>query len=149
MTQGTSLTVPDSGDPVQAPRDRERAISAAYLRLLGASQADAAEAAGAGERTLRQWEACSWWPEIQAEASQRWLAGATGKARTALLAALDGKDGHLALKVLERTLPELAPAKQQVHMNLETAQIPWGELSNEQLKRIATGADPGHVLAGG
>ena len=62
-------------DVIVAPRNREICLSAAYLRLVGATQADAAHAAGVDARTLGRWESCSWWPDIQREAGERWLAG--------------------------------------------------------------------------
>ena len=136
-----SPDLPDSGDPVQAPRDPDKAVSAALLRLLGASQADAAGAAGVGERTLRQWETCSWWPEILAEASRRWLDGLAAKARKGLEGAVQ-VDGRLALNVLERLEPALAPPKVRAaieHFNME-------DLSDAQLSRIAAGEDPARVI---
>ena len=136
--------VPNSGDPVTAPQDRDKAVSVALLRLLGASQEAAAEAAGAGERTVRQWETCSWWPEMLAEASRRWLAGLAAKARKGLERGVE-EDGRLALKVLERLEPALAPPKvRAVVENLD-----FGTLTDEQLERIAAGEAPEHVLASG
>lgn len=97
----------DPVNPVGAPRDRETAISVAYLRLLGHTQEDATKATGVSEKTIQRWESCTWWPEFQAEASRRWLSGLEGRARTILL---DNLDGNLSLKILERRIPELAPA---------------------------------------
>ncbi len=50
----------ESSDPIGAPRDREKYLSAAYLSLLGHTQAEAAMAAGVDARTLGSWESCSW-----------------------------------------------------------------------------------------
>ena len=108
-----------NGDVVCKPHNRDKALSVAYLRLLGASQEEAATAAGLHHSTAQRWESCSWWPEIVAEASKRWLSGLVSKARRVLE---DGLDPSLALKVLERTLPELAPATQ--NMNLNTPNLP-------------------------
>ena len=133
--------MPDSGDPVAAPRNRDKAVSAALLRLLGASQVEAAKAAGVGERTLRGWEACSWWAEVLADASRRWLDGLAAKARVGLEGAV-ADDGRLALSVLERLEPALAPPK--IRARIE--HIEYGELSDDQLQRIASGDPPEIVL---
>ena len=109
----------ESSDLISAPRDREVALSVAYLRVIGSTQVDAAKAAGVDPRTVGRWESCSWWPEIVAEASRRWLSGLEARARQVLY---DGMDPILALKVLERRLPELAPATQ--NLNLHTPDLP-------------------------
>ena len=116
-------------DPVARPRDRDKALSAAYLRILGHTQTEAASGAGCAERTLRQWESCSWWPEILAEAESRWLSGLMSKARGTLLRNMDA---NLALKILERRIPELAPVKQHVEHggSIETG---VAKLSDEEL----------------
>ena len=90
------------------PKDRDKALSAAYLRILGHTQTEAESGAGCAERTVRQWESCSWWPEILAEAESRWLSGLMSKARGTLLRDMDA---NLALKILERRIPELAPGR--------------------------------------
>ena len=104
-----------SDDPVKGPRDREKAISVAYLRLTGATQEEAGNVNGLRRETVGQWESCSWWPEIVAEASRRWLSGIEAKARKGLDRGLDrDEDGNLSLKVLERRVPGLAPATQKI-----------------------------------
>ena len=108
-----------STDPVQGPRDRETALSVAYLRTLGSTQEEAALAAGVDRRTVQRWEGSSWWPEVRREAADRWLSGVVGRARHALLRALDEPDGHLALKVLERTVPQLAPTERVANTGTE------------------------------
>lgn len=65
----------ENKDRVSRPQNRDKALSAAYLRLLGASQGRAATEAGCAVRALRDWETCSWWPDMLAEARQRWLRG--------------------------------------------------------------------------
>ena len=117
------------GSSVGNLQDREKALSVAYLRILGGTQKEAAEAAGCSERSVRGWEAADWWPEIQVEAESRWLPGLIAKARGTLL---NDMDGPLALKVLERLLPELAPAKHHVEHggSIETG---VAKLSDEEL----------------
>lgn len=97
-----------SNDVVAEPRDREKALSVAYLRYLGATQTEAAEAAGVDRSTVQRWESCSWWAEIQVEAQSRWLAGLAGKARVGLERGVL-TDPAISLRVLERLMPELAP----------------------------------------
>ena len=106
--------MPEPVGGTKAPADREKALSVAFLRLLGYSQVEAGNGAGVSSDCVGRWEHCSWWPEILAEASQRWLRGLEAKARKAIERGLDkaedGVAGNLALKVLERRIPELAPA---------------------------------------
>ena len=136
----------EHGDPIGAPRDRERALSAGYLRLLGHTQAEAANAAGVDARTLGRWESCSWWRGIQSEAADRWLAGAVGMARRALLRALEAPDGRLALQVLERIVPELRPLE-RVGYSGGIAKLNFDAMTDEQLARIRSGEHPYAVLS--
>ena len=99
-----------------APRDWDKAVSVAYLRLVGETQEQAAAGAGVGERTLRDWEKCSWWKDALEEASARWLNNLTAHARGGLLAAVKA-DGPLALKVIERTDPRLAPNASKLELS--------------------------------
>ena len=100
-----------STDRVKGPRDRERALSVAYMRTLGSTQEEAALAAGVDRRTVQRWEGSSWWSEVRREAADRWLSGVVGRARHALLRALGEPDGNLARKGRERTVPELETAE--------------------------------------
>ena len=136
-------------DPIGVPRDREKAMSVAYLRTLGSTQEEAAKAAGVDPRTVGRWEACSWWPDVLREAAERWLAGAIGKARKALLDALDEPDGLLALKVLERVVPELAPASQRMELRGALAGLDLNQLPDDLVARIAQGENIEAVLASG
>ena len=145
--QPDTVAMSEHSDPIGAPRDREKALSAAYLRLLGSTQAEAAMTTGVDPRTLGRWESCSWWPEVQREAADRWLAGAIGKARRALLRALDKPDGALALKILERVVPELAPAQQRIELGVDIRKLNFEAMTDEQLARIAAGEHPYAVLA--
>jgi len=131
-----------SEDLIRKPSDREKALSAAFLRHVGATQSDAASATGIDRRTLQRWESCSWWPDVQREAAERWLAGLASKARVGLESAVVG-DGRLALAVLERLEPALAPPRQRVGLS---ADLDMSHLTDEQLKRIARGEAPRHVL---
>jgi hypothetical protein len=130
----------ESGDPIRGPRDREKALSCALLRHLGATQVEAANANGLDPRTVGRWESCTWWADVQREAADRWLAGLAAKARRGLDRAV-GEDGHLALRVLERLEPALAPAKVRVGIDFDPEKLTDGELA-----RIATGEPPEHVL---
>jgi hypothetical protein len=134
-------------NPSAGPRSRETAISVAYLRTTGSTQEEAANAAGVDRRTVQRWEHSSWWPDVQREATDRWLAGAVGKARRALLRALEDADGALALRVLERVVPELAPASQRVEVGGSLAKLNFDAMTDEQLSRISRGEHPYAVLA--
>lgn len=103
----------------RGPQDREKAISVAYLRLTGSLQSEAAEAVGVHHDTVGRWEKQDWWPEVVTEASKRWLSGLEARARLVLM---NGMDAAISLKVLERRIPELAPAAQ--NLNLNTPNLP-------------------------
>ena len=135
-----------STDPVGGPRNRETALSVAYLRTLGSTQEEAALAAGVDRRTVQRWEGSAWWPEVLYEASNRWLSGVVGRARHALLRALAEPDGHLALKVLERTVPQLAPTERVANTGA-IAKLDFASMTDEQLSRIKAGEHPYVVLA--
>ena len=128
------------GDPPGRPRSWSKAVSAAYLRLMGFTQRQAARSAGVGERTLRGWESSGWWPEAVAEARGRWLQGLDSLARSTLARSLaEGReppDGKLALEVLSRGLePMLAPP--EFHIYCES-RIGWFE-TDDALPRHARG----------
>jgi len=108
----------ETRDPIQRPANRETALSCAYLRLVGSTQAQAAEATGVDPRTLGRWEKCSWWAEVKREAADRWLAGLIAKARRGLELAVPN-DGRLALTVLERLIPELAPPRLRASVEVD------------------------------
>lgn len=95
------------------PRDWDKAVAAAYLRLVGLSQDEAAAGAGCGERTLARWEASIWWPEACEEAVDRWMKALTIESRKTLIQAVKDGDAERALKILERVDRRLAPPKQQ------------------------------------
>lgn len=106
----------DSDDTVARPADWDKAVAAAYLRLIGASQAAAARGAGAGERTVARWEKSAFWHEACEEASDRWLNHLVAASRRSLAKGVDGDPG-LALKVIERVDVRLAPPKLQAELS--------------------------------
>ena len=100
-------------DTVEKPQDWEKAVSAAYMRLLGAPQRVAAEAADIGARTLIRWEKSDWWPKALEEANDRWFHRLTSASRRTLLKAIRKGRSDQALTVLERVDPRLMPPKQR------------------------------------
>ena len=131
-----------SGGAIRRPHDREKALSCAYLRHVGHTQEAAAKATGVDRRTVQRWESSDFWPDIKREASDRWLSGLAAQCRRGLEAAV-ADDGRLALAVLERLEPALAPARQRVGLS---ADLNMNRLTDEQLERIAAGEHPAHVL---
>ena len=102
------------------PRYWEKRVLVAYLRMLGATQREAGQAVSRHERRIREWEADDTWPLAREEARTRWLRELTDAARATLLRTIqDGTQGFLALQVLERLDPSLAPAKHQVDVSVE------------------------------
>jgi len=103
--------VAEKVDAVEKPRDWDKAVSVAYLRLIGLTQAKAAKAAGTGERTLRRYELSEWWPDACAEAVSRWMQQLEIEARSTVMKAVKEGDVATAWKVLERIDRRLAPPR--------------------------------------
>ena len=99
-------------DVVTKPHNWDKAVSVAYLRLLGLSQKKAARGAGIGERTLARYELSEWWPEACREAVDRWMQQIEIECRSTVMAAVMAGDVTTALKILERIDRRLAPPRQ-------------------------------------
>ena len=131
--------------PAPAP-NWDKWVSAAYLRMIGHTQKQAAEAVGRSERALREWEADGErWPRAQEEARGRWLNAATDAARGAVLRSLQVGNAELGKWLLERVDPHLAPPK----MRLDVQSFDPTKLSDEQLERIAAGEAVAQVIGDG
>ncbi len=132
------------GKGVKRPRDWDKAVSTAYLRILGASQKVAGEGSGISARQIRKWEASDWWPEAEAEARSRWLRhGDAATMRTLLNSVRDG-DATTARWWAERTFDEFAPPSQRhVHTGKGGEPIEV-ELANAKARLLEklTGAMP-------
>lgn len=126
----------DSRRTVEAPQDWDKAVSAAYLWVLDHPVKQVASSVGIDPVTFWAWRNSPWWPLAIQEATQRWLHGLQGKAMDGLKASVS-RDGHLALKVLERRIPELAPPKQQVHLEVDLNVKDLRERISDRLRRIA------------
>lgn len=107
---------PDIISERKRPANWDKALSAAYLRLLGATQIDAAMHVGVSDRSIRAWEGSKWWPMAVAEARERWLKGGDSECMKKLVADMaGGKDGAITARWwAERRIPEFAPPKQRV-----------------------------------
>ncbi len=105
-------------DRVRRPQNRDKALAAAYLRLLGGTLDQSADGAGCARRQIVEWETCSWWPELQAEARQRWLRDGDARTMRGLLKALgDPREYAQAAKWwADRRIPELKPPKLQTEL---------------------------------
>ncbi len=99
-------------------------VAVAYLRMMGATQRGAAEGAGVSLRTVQTYEKHPSYPEAREEARERWCKNVSDLARTRLINSLkkkgdkdDSGEGQgdaspeLALKIVERIDPELAPPR--------------------------------------
>lgn len=135
-------SVSGAADPIGKPRDWDKCVAAAYLRAIGKSQAAAAEGAGVSERSVLEWEKCSWWPDAQAEAHDRWLNNVTAKARGALLEGLTESKPELALSVLERIEKRLSPAKQRhEHVGLIGLVKVLSSMAPDEIERLESMSD--------
>lgn len=93
----------------------DKVVSAAYLRIIGHTQEEAATAVGRNARTIREWEAdAELWNAARDEARDRWLQEVTDAARRSVLKAA-GRNADLGLKVLERVDPAFAPKQKLEH----------------------------------
>ena len=98
----------------QLPVHWERHILAAYLRMMGSTQEQAARAVGRSVRTIRDWEADKvHWNLAREEAKGRWLTELMDASRVSLLQTIRAGDGELSFRVLERTDEALAPPAYQ------------------------------------
>lgn len=97
----------------QRPKHWPKMVQAALLRSLGATQAEAAEAAGRSARTIREWEASPLWREAERESEALYLVDLKHASMRSVLKGA-GRIPDLGLKILERLMPALAPPKQKL-----------------------------------
>lgn len=97
-------------DPPEKPHAHwDKVVSAAYLRIIGHTQRDAAIGVGRSLRSIQSWEADSeLWALARAAARDRWFSNVTDVARATVLKGA-AKDPDLSLRLLERIDPDLAP----------------------------------------
>lgn len=112
------------------PNDHDKWMRAAYLRVLGATQGEAAEAVSVTERTIRRWEADPGWAEVRREAVERWACEVDDAARRRVLQAIrDEEDTATARWWLERTDPSLQRDESPLNQVLQI----FRELPTEEL----------------
>jgi hypothetical protein len=108
---------------VAKPNDWDICVAAAYLRLIGLSQEKAAEGAGCGERSIQDWEKCSWWDKAVQEAKGRWLRKVEYLAMMGIAEGLLSKDGGvkgtMSRYVADRMVPEMKPPRLGVDANIQ------------------------------
>ena len=105
------MNLADKLDIGKRPQNWDKAVSTAYLRLLGLSQTKAAKGAGIGERTLARWELSEWWRDACREAADRWMQQLAIECRTTIMAAVKAGDVVTAVKMVERLDERLAPPR--------------------------------------
>lgn len=108
--------VAETSDMVAAPLEWDKAVSCAYLRMMGNGQKKTAAAAGVGERTLARWEGCPWWEQARAEARARWMNDVVDASRYTLLTSIQKGDVERAVLVLERMDPSFRPNPTELHV---------------------------------
>lgn len=102
----------------------DKRVSAAYLRITGATQEECGVCVGRTRDTIRAWENDDRWPYAVAEAEERWLSGLKAACRNTVLESVkttEKKPGNsdLAFKILERTVEQLQPPKQRVDSTVD------------------------------
>lgn len=135
--------VAQSEDTVTKPQDWDKAVAAAYLRLIGNSQEVSAEGAGIGRRTLIRYEKADWWHEACEEAADRWLSHLVEESRRTLLAGIKGGNASLALSILERVDRRLTPAANRHEVTGEGG----GALEVAVTRRVVKAAAPSNRIA--
>lgn len=118
---------------VSAPQDWDKAVSVAYLRILEFPKKTVARLVEVDQATIWVWEQSAWWPDAEREAMSRWLRGVRAKAMKSLKRNLLA-DGNLALKVLERLMPEMGPPVQRHHVTGLFGAIQ--QMTPEELKQL-------------
>ena len=93
---------------VGKPHNEAAARCAAALRMVGATQVEAADAAGVGLRTLQSWEVSDWWPDMMESAREDLHTDLERFSYRTLLRAVkaDEGDAQSARWLLERLRPK-------------------------------------------
>lgn len=133
--------------PVGRPRAKNwtKIVTVAAHRILGASREAAAAACQVSPQAVVRWEKSPWWGLAQQEAREQWLQTLAGKARRGLENHVQS-DGHLALKVLERVDPALAPPTQHVELKALLLKIDVSKLPDWAIDCLADGESPVSVV---
>ena len=100
-------------DKTTTPQDWDKVVAAAYLRLRGLPMMDCAKGVNCGYRSIRRWINSDFWPQACEEATSRWMHDLRSESKVTLLKGIRAGDTERALKILERTEPQLAPPAQQ------------------------------------
>lgn len=100
------------------PRNWDKAVNLAYLRMVGyprMTQETAAKRAGVSVRTLRDWENAPFWAAAKAEARDRWFNDGDAAAMQGILDGMTdpNESAQMSRWWAERHIPELAPPKQK------------------------------------
>lgn len=94
------------------PRDWDKRVSYAYLRLIGHTQVDGAKSVGRSRRTVQSWEENKeLWAVACSEAESRWLVELKRASMKSVLNNITAGNAMLGMQVVERMIPELAPPK--------------------------------------
>lgn len=99
---------------VKRPPHWDKLVSAAYLRIMGATQNETAKGVGRSLRTIQLWEAQKeLWQAARAEARDRWLSDVVDASRSTVLKAVRSGNAELGFTIIERVDDELAPPRQR------------------------------------
>lgn len=94
------------------PKDWDKWVSSAYLRMLGQSLNDVAKGVGRSRKTIWTWEQNrTLWERAKLEAQSRWMNDLIDVSRATLIKSIREGNADAALKVLERTQASLAPPR--------------------------------------
>ena len=128
MSKFKITPLPD--DPVRTPQKMDVVVAACVLRMHGLTQAEAADKVGMSERSLRKYESCSWWPQVQEYAYDEELDATRIAARAAFHRLLKADDGPTVRFALERLIAEFAPPATRANvMSDVTVHVSGGPLT--------------------
>lgn len=116
------------------PRDWNKAVTAAAMVQIGATQEQAAKAAGIGDRTLRDWMGCAFWDDAMTEALAKYTTDLHRLCLKAVFDAVRDGDANLALKVLERIDPKAWGQRANTSVVVDVTDTPEAD-SEELLSR--------------
>jgi hypothetical protein len=119
----------------EKPQDWDKAVSAAYLWLLGATKEKVASGVGVDVTTIYRWTASEWWLTAEHEAMSRWLHDLRADVANRLPAFVR-TDPTTARWAAERLIDALAPPTQR-HEVKQEVDVNVHDVREELTSRIA------------
>jgi len=120
---------------VQKPQDWDKALAAAFFWQIAGELKATAKAVGISESTMQRWVRSPWWGRACAESRPDWFSHLTAESRRTVVKAIQEGDSDLALRILERTDPQLAPPAQRLEVRASVQQL-IASLPADEVRRL-------------